>query len=130
MDCTIVGDSIAVGISHFYAECRVDARLGRTATQQGRVAPSLGGALIISLGSNDGNALDPEQLHRIRRSARGYSYVFWVVPNRPSHARRVVQQVAAHYGDMTLDVRPVVSSDGVHPSWSGYSQLAAAARKR
>lgn len=127
MDCAIVGDSIAVGIANFRHECRMDAAVGRRADQQGPVGDA-GRVLVISVGSNAGNTLTERELRRIRDSAR-VGYVFWIIPNRPENARELVTRVARSYGDQTLDVRPVVASDSVHPTWRGYQILAHATRR-
>lgn len=127
MECMIVGDSIAVGISNFRQECHVNAAIGRRASQQGSVGYA-GRALIISVGSNDGSSLSERELRRIRESARA-SYVFWVLPNRPEHARQLVMQVARSYSDQTVDMRAHASQDGIHPTWLGYQALAHATRR-
>jgi lysophospholipase L1-like esterase len=128
MDCAIIGDSIAVGISHFRRDCYVDARSGRQAPQQQRVLNATN-VLVISLGSNNGNALTDQELRRIRDSAVGNPIVYWILPNRPEHARTVVNRVAASYNDRVLDTRPVISTDQVHPTGRGYQILAEGTRR-
>jgi lysophospholipase L1-like esterase len=121
LDCAIIGDSIAVGIANVRRDCVVNARVGRMAEQQQPLS-TRARVLVISLGSNNQNNVEVS-LRRLREASTA-DLVIWVVPNTPHSSRETVKRLAAAYGDQTLDVRDVVSSDNVHPSSRGYQILA------
>lgn len=120
MDCNIIGDSIAVGVSQFLPQCSRDAAIGRRAESQVSVRTN-SELTLISLGSNNTNDIENE-LIRIRESITGR--VFWLIPNLPISSRATVIQLAYDYGDMIIDVRRYVGSDGIHPTGGGYRQMA------
>lgn len=121
--CLILGDSIAVGIAHHRPDCVAEARVGRPSAAQ-RLPGVRAGVVVISLGSNDGGAR-AATLGHLRELRRGTLAVrvLWVVPASP-RAAAAVRQVAAEFGDDTLDMTP--GPDGIHPTPAGYRALARA----
>lgn len=129
MDCYIMGDSLAVGLRN-ETRCESEARGGRPSWLQ--AAPPRGRypVVIISLGSNDTSRQGPRSraaLQSLRERIES-PCVVWIVP--AVGARDVVLEVAAAWGDATVDARPHVGPDGVHPGRAGYRALAASAAAR
>jgi len=142
IDCLILGDSIAVGTQQFRPECVAMAKGGINSQQwRQKYLQSDSGALpeaktvIISLGSNDHkNVRTVFELQQIRKAVNA-ERVFWVLPhgNNPAGGIEVewiqsfVKVVAAENNDIVLPITRV-QKDNIHPTWSGYRELAAATR--
>jgi hypothetical protein len=130
LECMVIGDSIAVGVSHFRKECTTYAKSGINSTNWNkvyidRVQPSK--AIIISLGSNDYKGINTyENLLKLRKKISN-SKVYWIMPNEHiKHiARKDVERVAIEFGDIMLE-RPLtmMSPDGIHPTFAGYKDIA------
>ena len=129
IECLIVGDSIAVGVSQVRTECQSMAKSGINSMDWNRrnlqnLKPAR--TLIISLGANDYRGIDTLRHLRHLRSEAQASRVFWLLPSQRLKPRQVdaVRQVAAEYGD-TVIPRPEsnISADGVHPTYRGYKVL-------
>jgi lysophospholipase L1-like esterase len=126
----IIGDSIAVGVSHFRKECTTIAKSGINSTNWNKqhydkIQPSK--SVIISLGSNDYKGINTfENLLKTRKKISD-AKVFWILPNEHiKHiARKDVEKVAEMFGDVTLE-RPLkmMSPDGIHPTFAGYKDIA------
>jgi lysophospholipase L1-like esterase len=135
LDCLIVGDSIAVGVSKVRTECVsystgginskqwVNKNIGKT--------PLMAKHVIISLGSNDHKYVKTlDELRTIRELTKA-DRVFWVLPagNHPKSNVKIediqatVKQVAKENGDVVLPITRL-QTDGIHPSWAGYKDLA------
>jgi len=113
LECLIVGDSIAVGVSQVRPECASIAKSG--------------------INSHDWNK---KNLHRLQptrtliisslRTNAQADRVFWLLPSQRLKPRQVeaVQLVAREFGD-TIIPRPEIniSADGVHPTYRGYKIL-------
>ena len=142
LECLILGDSIAVGTQQFRHECAIYAQSGIN-SQQWRKKYLQGdkGALpqartaIISLGSNDHKGVRTVlELQQIRKAINA-EQVFWILPHGTNPAggaeiewiQSFVKVVAADYGDTVLPITRV-QKDNIHPTWSGYRELAAATR--
>jgi len=142
IDCLILGDSIAVGTQQFRHECAIYAQSGIN-SQQWRKKYLQGdkGALpqartaIISLGSNDHKGVRTVlELQQIRKAVNA-EQVFWILPHSTNPAggseiewiQSFVKVVAAENNDIVLPITRV-QKDNVHPTWSGYRELAAATR--
>jgi lysophospholipase L1-like esterase len=130
LECLIVGDSIAVGVSQVRPECRAIAKSGInsrdwTGKHLQKLLPTR--TLIISLGANDYKGINTEGHIRSLRTNAQADRVFWLLPSQRLKPRQVeaVSQVAAEFGD-TVIPRPEsnISSDGVHPTYKGYKILA------
>ena len=142
IECLILGDSIAVGTQQFRPECVAYAKSGINSQQwRKQYLESDKGTLpqtktaIISLGSNDHkNVRTILELQAIRRAVNA-ERVFWILPhgNNPAAGIEVewiqafVKVVAGENGDIVLPITRV-QKDNVHPTWSGYRELAAATR--
>ena len=134
IDCMILGDSIAVGTHQFRPECVVYARGGINSWQwrkeylerdQGNnlVAETM----IISLGSNDHKGVKTlEEISKIRLAVRA-KRVFWILPAIKPDIQNMIREVAVGFGDTVLPITKL-QPDGVHPSWAGYKELAAATK--
>jgi len=134
IDCMILGDSIAVGTHQFRPECVVYARGGINSWQwrkeylerdQGNnlVAETM----IISLGSNDHKGVKTlEEISKIRLAVRA-KRVFWILPAIKPDIQNMIREVAVGFGDTVLPITRL-QPDGIHPSWAGYKELAAATK--
>jgi len=134
IDCMILGDSIAVGTHQFRSECVAYARGGINSWQwrkeylerdQGNnlVAETM----IISLGSNDHKGVKTlEEISKIRLAVRA-KRVFWILPAIKPDIQNMIREVAVGFGDTVLPITKL-QPDGVHPSWAGYKELAAATK--
>ena len=132
LDCMIIGDSIAVGVSQIRTECVAIVKSGINSqtwvrTNLDKVAGKDYSTLVISLGANDYKGIDTEKQIRLLRNNVKADRVFWLLPSSKLKPRQVesVKKVAAEFGD-TVIPRPEsnISADGVHPTYKGYKQLA------
>lgn len=121
--CMTLGDSIAVGIAAAIPGCHAKARVGISSPAYAaiHVRDVSAELAVISLGSNDGGA-DTSDAMDEARSRITAARVVWILPSTGSRASAMA--VAARYGDRTLDVRPLVGRDGVHPRPGGYREIA------
>jgi lysophospholipase L1-like esterase len=131
LDCLIIGDSIAVGTAMYRPECVSYSRGGWNSWQWNRDYLSISASkptktLIISLGANDHQGIKTEQELRKMRSAITADRVFWISPGkeRKPIPQDAIERIAQEYGDVVLP-RPKdhMSSDGVHPTGTGYKIL-------
>lgn len=129
LDCLVVGDSIAVGVSQVRPECASIAKSGINSRDWNsknmhRLKPTR--TLIISLGANDAGINTEANIRSLRTNAQA-DRVFWLLPSQRLKPRQVqaVQQVAQEFGDTVIS-RPQtnISADGVHPTYRGYKLLA------
>lgn len=132
LDCMIVGDSIAVGVSMARPECVSYSKGGWNSWQWNKDYLSKATAqptktLIISLGANDHKGVKTEQELRKMRSAVKADRVFWISPGaeRKPVPQEAIEKIAKEYGDIILN-RPMnhMSADGIHPTGKGYKELA------
>jgi lysophospholipase L1-like esterase len=131
LECLVVGDSIAVGVSMARPECVSYARGGWNSWQWNKdylaksvVSPAK--TVIISLGANDHRGIETEaELRKMRGAIKG-TRVFWIDPgaSRKPIPHGAIVRIAAEYGDTILP-RPKdhMSADGVHPTGRGYKLL-------
>jgi lysophospholipase L1-like esterase len=126
IECAIIGDSIAQGVAQYRPECLGIARYGWTSAQWNRRWGSMelnAHSVIISLGSNDSPAVKSElELRAIRANAHS-DRVFWILPANNVSMQRLIRQIALDWGDTVLPITQL-SPDRVHPTVSGYRQLA------
>lgn len=129
LECLIVGDSIAVGVSQVRTECQAIAKSGINSGDWNKkhlhkLKPAR--TLIISLGANDLGINTEGQVRSLRTNAQA-DRVFWLLPSQYLKPKQVeaVRQVASEFGD-TVIPRPEtnISRDGVHPTYKGYKILA------
>lgn len=128
IECLIVGDSIAVGVSQVRKECVSYAKSGINSHNWNKIyahklQPTK--TLIISLGANDLGINTEGNIRSLRTNAQAEK-VFWLLPSQKLKPKQVeaVKQVAAEFGD-TVIPRPEkdISNDGVHPTYKGYKVL-------
>jgi lysophospholipase L1-like esterase len=132
IDCYVIGDSIAVGISQARQECHAKAHIGWTSahwnlTYLPQVASEHIRTLIISLGANDSAKVPTEAELRKLRSNVQADKVYWIglALRRKPAQDKVIQRIAAEYGDVYI-ARPTtaLSADRLHPTGIGYKALA------
>jgi lysophospholipase L1-like esterase len=133
-DCLILGDSIAVGTHQVRSECVAYAKGGWNTWQWNRdylKNDLTAETIIISLGSNDHKHVHTEaELLKMREKVKG-KRVFWILPAGNLKASQVninyiqltIKEIAAKYGDTVLPITRL-QSDGIHPSWAGYKDIA------
>ena len=134
LDCLILGDSIAVGTKQFRPECVAYARGGINSRQWCRdyLEKDQGNNLvaktvIISLGSNDHKGVNTlEEISRLRLAVHA-KRVFWILPAINPDVQVIVREVAAGFGDTVISITRL-QSDGIHPSWAGYKEIATATK--
>lgn len=128
LECLIVGDSIAVGVSQVRPECQAIAKSGINSSDWNKkhlhkLKPTK--TLVISLGANDLGINTEGHVRSLRTNAQA-DRVFWLLPSQRLKPRQVeaVKIVAAEFGD-TVIPRPEsnISADGVHPTYKGYKIL-------
>lgn len=132
LECMIIGDSIAVGVSMARPECVSYSKGGWNSWQWNKdylpkVTDRPTKNLIISLGANDHKGVKTEAELRKMRAAVKADRVFWISPGkeRKPIPQDAIERIAQEYGDVILD-RPMnhMSSDGIHPTGKGYRVLA------
>jgi lysophospholipase L1-like esterase len=131
IDCIVLGDSIAVGTQLQRYECVSYSKGGINTWQWNKQyghkelsAPTV----IISLGTNDHKGVKTEkELLTMRANVRA-SNVFWIMPPcndkfcKPD-INAIVKKIADAHGDLIIGTDRV-QQDGIHPSWTGYRELA------
>lgn len=130
LECLIVGDSIAVGVSQVRKECHAIVKSGINSSDWNKQHLSKlqsTKTLIISLGANDYKGIDTETNVRKLRIKADADRVFWLLPSGKLKPEQVkaVERVAQEFRD-TVIARPEsdISGDGVHPTYTGYKKLA------
>jgi len=127
LDCLIMGDSIAKGVSDIRTECVAYVKSGINSrnwlnANVGK-SPYLAKNVIISLGSNDLSDTNTlEELRTIRRLTQA-NRVYWIMPSIKPGVMQAVAVVAKENGDTVLTGAPR-SADGVHPTYAGYKKIA------
>lgn len=118
VDCTYVGDSIAVGLHMMDNRCAVHAKVGAS---ERYIVQHFSGAkdqsyVIISMGSNDPmNPHNLEDARRFRKTIKA-DVVVWILPyNRV--AAGDITLVAREFRDSYLDLAPIPTKDKVHPNY-------------
>jgi lysophospholipase L1-like esterase len=128
LECLIMGDSIAVGVSEFRKECRAHVQGGITSQgfiKKYGVHPEAAKVVIISLGANDYGVPTEPYIEQLRKNTKA-GVVFWLLPreDRVPNAVAAVKAVADRYGDQIIPRPKDVSADGIHPTAKGYKELA------
>lgn len=131
LECLILGDSIAVGTAAVRKEC-VSHSVGGLNTWQWnrRFAQQdlLAKTVIISLGTNDHAGVNTfRELMTMRQRVQG-ERVVWIMPPcndkfcKP-RVNEIVEIIARNFGDTVIGTQRL-QADGIHPSWTGYRELA------
>ena len=132
LECMIIGDSIAVGVSMVRSECVSYSKSGWNSWRWNKdylpqAITKQPKTLIISLGANDHKGIKTEDELRKMRSAVKADRVYWISPGkeRKPIPQDAIERIAKEYGDVVIG-RPMdhMSSDGVHPTGKGYKILA------
>lgn len=127
IECLILGDSIATGISQHRPECVAYAKPGINTRDWNKLYLKnniSANTVIISLGSNDNKTIRTKaEFRRLREKVGVNSMVFWIMPANNPDIQELVDSIAIDYNDGVL-VIPQVSKDGVHPTAKAYKQLA------
>jgi lysophospholipase L1-like esterase len=128
LECLIAGDSIAVGIANVRKECVSYSKGGINSHQwlntNIKNTPLQARHVIISLGSNDAYVKNTEEELRTIRKLTNAQRVYWVMPSdKFPKAQSAVWHVANENNDVILRTDRM-QTDGVHPSWAGYKELA------
>ena len=135
LDCLIVGDSIGVGTANVRPECVAYVKGGINSKQwldkNIQNTPLQAKTVIISLGSNDHKYVNTESELRAIRTLTKADRVYWILPagNHPKsnvsiqYIQAIVKEIAKEHGDIVLPITRL-QTDGIHPSWAGYKDLA------
>ena len=129
MDCLIVGDSIAVGVSQLRKDCIALVKGGITSKRWSIVHINRlvlnefdYNTAIISLGSNDGEYDETYEFLTEIRSVISAKTVFWIMPAIKPRIQDIVLKVARRNGDRIVYIKDL-SKDGIHPTANGYKWL-------
>jgi lysophospholipase L1-like esterase len=130
LDCLILGDSIAYGVSNIRTECVAYAKSGINSTDwnnkyRNKVVDSK--ITIISLGTNDVKQLNTEVELVALRSRIRVGRVFWIMPPIKPEKQQIVRNIAKAYGDNVIRITEL-STDKIHPTYNGYKKLGELAR--
>lgn len=124
IECLILGDSIAVGVSQQRTECDVLAKKGINSSNfvKAHITKNLSAdTVVISLGSNDAGVNTLLALTKLRRNIKA-KRVYWILPAKYTDARYTVEEIALRNGDTMIRI-PDVSADGIHPTSRGYKRI-------
>ena len=134
LDCLIMGDSIAVGVHQYKQECVSYAKGGINSWQYNKnfinnKSNNYGAdVVVISLGTNDHEGIKTYKELKNTREHIKASRVYWIMPPcnddfcKPK-VNQAVEMIAKEYGDQIISTKKV-QKDNIHPSWSGYKELA------
>jgi lysophospholipase L1-like esterase len=130
LECLILGDSIAYGVSNIRTECVAYAKSGINSTDwnnkyRNKVVDSK--ITIISLGTNDVKQLNTEVELIALRSRIRVGRVFWIMPPIKPEKQQIVRNIAKAYGDNVIRITEL-STDKIHPTYNGYKKLGELAR--
>lgn len=125
LECLIIGDSIAYGISQHRPECVAYVQVGITSGNWNNkfLSKNLSAKhTIVSLGTNDYSAFKTfEELYALRQNLSGR--VTWILPANGVDRQTAVVKIAQMFADTTI-VIPELSKDKLHPTARGYKDLA------
>lgn len=128
IECLVLGDSIAVGVSRQLPNCESIAEVGINSrnyynTYISQVTDA--NSYIVSLGANDGYTNTAEWIPQLRREFPRHAQVVWLVPANNREAILAIVGLSAQYNDSTVLLTDFpLAKDGVHPTGSGYNMIA------
>jgi lysophospholipase L1-like esterase len=130
LECLIIGDSIAFGVSKVRTDCDAIATVGITSTNWiDRHLASMKNypTTIISLGTNDWDKATADNLLKLRKRISGR--VFWIPPSSKLYpqAYQAVMEISNEYKDSVIETKKLYS-DKIHPTQLGYKELASKAK--
>ena len=126
LECLIIGDSIAQGISNIRKECTAIVKSGinsYTWNSRNIVNDLSADTVIISLGTNDPYTMNTFRELLLLRQRIYARKVMWVMPAIKPGVQDIVRIIANSYSDTILTI-PELSKDKVHPTSNGYKYLA------
>lgn len=128
LECLIVGDSIAQGVSNMRKECVAHTQVGINSANWNRKyglskTGQKANAVIISLGSNDHDGVHTFRELMTMRERIQSDHVYWIMPAIKPNVQEIIKIIATNYGDTILPITNL-SKDGVHPTARGYKELA------
>lgn len=125
LECLIIGDSIANGISMANKQCSAIVKNGITSEgwlRENKNHPTYSNnkykIAVISLGTNDlkyGKTV--ENLYDIRNNIKAEK-VYWILPSstlKPVQ-RQIVRELSNEFHDTSIDISQQIGYDGIHPS--------------
>jgi len=133
LECLILGDSIAVGVSAKRPECASYSKGGINTWQWNNkyLTKNLSAkTVIISLGSNDHKYVKTRRELENMRELVQADRVYWILPHGNLKGSEVpieriqqyVNEVAEMYQDVVLPIK-YPTKDNIHPSDRGYKDL-------
>ena len=130
IECLIVGDSIAYGVSNIRKECVAYAKSGINSSDWNdkyvtKIADSK--VTIIRLGTKDVKQGNTEVELIALRSRIRVGRVFWIMPPIKPEKQQIVRNIAKAYGDNVIRITEL-STDKIHPTYNGYKKLGELAR--
>jgi len=138
LECVILGDSIAAGISAARPECVSMVKPGinsRDWWQHNGHRPLIDmmeyHTVVISLGTNDLSLVPSFSYLELVRNKIRADRVLWIVPQpRFNEARTAVLSVADQFRDGIIEIPSKdLAKDQIHPTASGYKSLAAETKR-
>jgi lysophospholipase L1-like esterase len=129
LECLILGDSIAKGVSDIRKECVAYVQSGINSYNWNNkflLKDLSANTVLISLGTNDSNIRTFQELLALRQSVDAKN-VFWIMPPIKPDVQDIVRIIAKNFKDTILEI-PELSKDKVHPTHNGYKQLANASK--
>jgi hypothetical protein len=126
LDCIVLGDSIALGLSQARPDCEVAAEPGITSERfvQTRLTARQARVAIISLGVNDVDGTTTANNLELLRGTITAVAVYWLAAGSNPLTREAIRSVAERHGDRLIDVAPLAGPDHIHPDRAGYATLA------
>jgi lysophospholipase L1-like esterase len=134
LECIILGDSIAKGISMAYPECKSYSVVGISSSNWSKTFGHVdlkAATVVVSLGANDKGLSMQDQLVQILsvRDRIKSKNIVWINPpcndlfcNK--YANYAVQTISTIFSDTLLETVKL-SKDGIHPTQEGYKEMAA-----
>ena len=126
LECLILGDSIAHGISTIRKECVAYVKSGinsRNWNNRYIVKDLTAETVIISLGTNDPETINTFKELLSLRQLVSAKKVIWVMPPIKPAVQDIVRIISKNFNDTILEI-PELSKDKVHPTYNGYKELA------
>lgn len=117
LDCLIIGDSIAQGVSQFEKQCISYTEVGISPKKFNykfsNKYPKNKATTVISLGSNNPGSKETmiTDLSKTRNKLKSQK-IIWILPHN-NRLKGIVREVAEHFGDEYIEFE--VSSDNIHP---------------
>jgi len=126
LECILLGDTIAQGISPLRPECAIYGRNGINSYEfnnryLGREL--YGEAVIISLGSYDKTTTKTMSELLALRDNVGGRRIYWILPANNSEIQAMIRSIAGLYKDNII-VIPEVSKNNITPTPNAYKRLA------